>query len=557
MQPGVMENYWNQLYFVVFIILGAFFILKLFIGVIIDNFNRLKQQYEDGVGIFLTPGQRNWINTLKAASLKKPSRRLTRPTSKWRAALFDFIHTKYFEFFIMSVILLNMLTMMIQHHGQSDEVELALEYLNFLFTGIFTIEAAIRLTAMRLEYFKYGMNVFDFVIVVFSIAVIIMLEYDQEFFVSPGLFRVVRVFRLGRLLRFFEGAKGIRKLLFTIVKSAPALSNIGTLLFLITFIYAIMAMNLFGTLAHQGAINKVTNFETFGRSMCLLFRISTAAGWNGVLDAAMVQEPLCDPNLDTGSSISEGNCGNKLVAVLFFVSYIILIVLIIINMYIAVILENFNQAQSQDEAGITEDDLEAYYCVWEDYDPKATQFIKYSQLPDFIDALDGPLRVPKPNYWFLEQSDIAIKDRHRCHCLDVMTALIKRALGEDNCNESEDIKSVMKKVEDRYKTIFPQRAKELTKETTRDRLKIENSAARRIQRVFRRHILMDEINLITNSRQMSLRAREKNLSKIEQLVTVMWKTQKNNLAEEGESEEEQDVENEEKEEEEENKNNEA
>lgn len=80
MQPGVMENYWNQLYFVVFIILGAFFILNLFIGVIIDNFNRLKQQYEDGVGIFLTPGQRNWINTLKAASLKKPSRRLTRPT---------------------------------------------------------------------------------------------------------------------------------------------------------------------------------------------------------------------------------------------------------------------------------------------------------------------------------------------------------------------------------------------------------------------------------------------------------------------------------------------
>lgn len=70
----------------------------------------------------------------------------------------------------MSVILLNMLTMMIQHDGQSDEVTLALEYLNYLFTGIFTIEAVVRLTAMRLEYFKYGMNVFDFVIVVFSIA---------------------------------------------------------------------------------------------------------------------------------------------------------------------------------------------------------------------------------------------------------------------------------------------------------------------------------------------------------------------------------------------------
>lgn len=357
-----------------------------------------------------------------------------------------------------------------------------------------------------------------------------MSAYDQPFFISPGLFRVVRVFRLGRLLRFFDGAKGIRKLLFTIVKSAPALSNIGTLLFLIIFIYAIMAMNLFGQLAHQGAINEIVNFETFGSSMCLLFRISTAAGWNGVLDATMVQPPLCDPTKGSGG-ISKGNCGNKLVAVLFFVSYIVLIVLIIINMYIAVILENFNQAQSQDEAGITEDDLEAYYVCWENFDPKATQFIKYSQLPDFIDALDPPLKVPKPNYWFLEQTDIPIKDRHRCHCLDVMTALIKRALGEDNCNESEDVKKVLKKVEDRYRQIFPLRAKENTKETTRERLKIENSAARRIQRVFRRHILMDEINIMTKAKQMSLRAREKNLTRIEQLVTVMWKTQKLNLLE--------------------------
>ena len=60
--------------------------------------------------------------------------------------------------------------MMMQHHGQSKEFDLALEYLNYVFTGIFTLEAIIRLTAMRLEYFKSGMNVFDFVIVIFSIA---------------------------------------------------------------------------------------------------------------------------------------------------------------------------------------------------------------------------------------------------------------------------------------------------------------------------------------------------------------------------------------------------
>ena len=266
-------------------------------------------------------------------------------------------------------------------------------------------------------YYKNGLFYCSNYSPFFQILAIVMTAYNQDFIISPGLFRVVRVFRLGRLLRFFEGAKGIRKLLFTIVKSAPALSNIGTLLFLITFIYAIMGMNLFGTIAENGAITQTTNFKTFGSSMCVLFRISTAAGWNAVLEGAMVQPPDCDESI-------QGNCGNKLVAIIFFVTYIMVIVLIIINMYIAVILENFNQAQSQDEAGITEDDLEAYYVTWEEFDPKATQFIKYSQLSDFIDALDGPLKVPKPNYWFLEQTDISIKERYRCHCLDIMTSLI-------------------------------------------------------------------------------------------------------------------------------------
>lgn len=96
------------MYFVIFILLGAFFILNLFIGVIIDNFNRLKQQYEDGAdgaGLFLTPGQRNWINTLKAASLKKPSRRLTRPTVCYKLNII----TKKYHMYISPEIILKSL----------------------------------------------------------------------------------------------------------------------------------------------------------------------------------------------------------------------------------------------------------------------------------------------------------------------------------------------------------------------------------------------------------------------------------------------------------------
>ena len=105
---------------------------------------------------------------------------------------------------------------------------------------------------------------------------------------SPGLLRVVRVFRLGRLLRFFEGAKGVRRLLFTLVKSLPGLVNIAMLLGLIIFIYAIIGMSSFGYVKKSNGITDVVNFETFGNSMLLLFRVGTAAGWNTILDPLMV-----------------------------------------------------------------------------------------------------------------------------------------------------------------------------------------------------------------------------------------------------------------------------
>ena len=81
----------------------------------------------------------------------------------------------------MSCILCNMITMMIQHYRQSKEVDTALQYLNYLFTGIFTMEAIVRLIAMRLEYFKSMMNVFDFTIVIFSLVGMLPFSFSLAF----------------------------------------------------------------------------------------------------------------------------------------------------------------------------------------------------------------------------------------------------------------------------------------------------------------------------------------------------------------------------------------
>ncbi len=179
------------------------------------------------------------------------------------------------------------------------------------------------------------------------------------------------------LLRLIKAAKGIRKLLFALMVSLPALFNIGALLALITFIYAIIGMTLFGHVRHQGAINDQVNFETFGRSMQLLFRLVTSAGWNDVLEPLLVTPPDCDPDF---KGLPNGDCGHPFVAIVYFVSFIIINFMIVINMYIAIILENFNQAHQEEEIGIVEEDLEMFYTKWSKYDPHATQFISFNQV---------------------------------------------------------------------------------------------------------------------------------------------------------------------------------
>lgn len=92
--------------------------------------------------------------------------------------------------------------------------------------------------------------------------------------IPPGMLRIVRVFRVGRILRSLKAAQGLRKLLFALTISLPTLVNIGALLGLITFIYAILGMALFGKTPPKWSIDDVFNFKTFLNSNLMLLRLT-------------------------------------------------------------------------------------------------------------------------------------------------------------------------------------------------------------------------------------------------------------------------------------------
>ncbi|XP_052752153.1 sodium channel protein para isoform X13 [Galleria mellonella] len=421
-QPIRETNIYMYLYFVFFIIFGSFFTLNLFIGVIIDNFNEQKKKAGGSLEMFMTEDQKKYYNAMKKMGSKKPLKAIPRP--KWRpqAIVFEIVTDKKFDMIIMLFIGLNMLTMTLDHYQQSDTFSNVLDYLNMIFIVIFSSECLLKIFALRYHYFVEPWNLFDFVVVMFSILSLVLSDIIEKYFVSPTLLRVVRVAKVGRVLRLVKGAKGIRTLLFALAMSLPALFNICLLLFLVMFIFAIFGMSFFMHVKDKGGLDDVYNFKTFVQSMILLFQMSTSAGWDGVLDG-IINEEECDlPDNERGYP---GNCGSATIGITYLLSYLVISFLIVINMYIAVILENYSQATEDVQEGLTDDDYDMYYEIWQRFDPDGTQYIRYDQLSDFLDVLEPPLQIHKPNKYKIISMDIPICRNDLMFCVDILDALTK------------------------------------------------------------------------------------------------------------------------------------
>ncbi|KAM6399317.1 sodium channel protein type 4 subunit alpha [Rhynochetos jubatus] len=482
-QPVYESNLYMYIYFVIFIIFGAFFTLNLFIGVIIDNFNQQKKKF-GGKDIFMTEEQKKYYNAMKKLGSKKPQKPIPRPSNKFQGMVFDFVTKQVFDITIMILICLNMVTMMVETDDQSELKTSVLYKINLVFIVIFTGECVLKMFALRYYYFTIGWNIFDFVVVILSILGIVLSDIIEKYFVSPTLFRVIRLARIGRVLRLIRGAKGIRTLLFALMMSLPALFNIGLLLFLVMFIYSIFGMSNFAYVKKEAGIDDMFNFETFGNSIICLFQITTSAGWDGLLSPILNSGPPdCDPNMENPGSSVKGNCGNPSIGIFFFCSYIIISFLIVVNMYIAIILENFNVATEESSEPLCEDDFEMFYEIWEKFDPDATQFIAYSTLSDFVDTLQEPLKIPKPNKIKLITMDLPMVAGDKIHCLDILFALTKEVLGDSG--EMDALKATM---EEKFMAANPSKVSYEPITTTLKR-KHEEVCATKIQRAFRRYLL--------------------------------------------------------------------
>ena len=118
-----------------------------------------------------------------------------------------------------------------------------LEILNYIFTVIYTIEMIVKMIAFGKAYFKDGWCVFDFTIVLSAWIGIILL---RVFSIDVGsISTIIRSFRIARVLKLIKTAKNLQQIFQTFILAIPELANVGALLILFLFLFAVLGVSLF------------------------------------------------------------------------------------------------------------------------------------------------------------------------------------------------------------------------------------------------------------------------------------------------------------------------
>uniref|UniRef100_A0A674E704 Voltage-dependent L-type calcium channel subunit alpha n=1 Tax=Salmo trutta TaxID=8032 RepID=A0A674E704_SALTR len=385
---GPIYNYRVEIsiFFIIYIIIIAFFMMNIFVGFVIVTFQ--EQGEKEYKNCELDKNQRQCVEyALKA----RPLRRYI-PKNPYQYKFWYVVNSTGFEYVMFVLIILNTLCLAIQHYGQSHLFNYAMDILNMVFTGVFTVEMIFKLIAFKPRgYFGDAWNVFDALVVIGSVVDIILTQNTEDSArISITFFRLFRVMRLVKLL---SRGEGIRTLLWTFIKSFQALPYVALLIAMLFFIYAVIGMQVFGKIAlvDHTQINRNNNFQTFPQAVLMLFRCATGEAWQEIMLACLPGK-LCDSESDYNPG-EEKTCGSGF-AIIYFISFYMLCAFLIINLFVAVIMDNFDYL-TRDWSILGPHHLDEFKRIWSEYDPEAKGRIKHLDVVTLLRRIQPPLGFGK------------------------------------------------------------------------------------------------------------------------------------------------------------------
>ncbi|XP_049283407.1 voltage-dependent calcium channel type A subunit alpha-1 isoform X12 [Anopheles funestus] len=378
---GPIQNFRIEMsiFYIVYFIVFPFFFVNIFVALIIITFQEQGEaELQDGE---IDKNQKSCIDfTIGARPLERymPNKRNSFKYKVWRIVV-----STPFEYFIMMLIVFNTLLLMMKFHDAPTTLIDILSFMNLVFTFFFLLETIMKLIAYGCKnFFKDPWNIFDFITVIGSIIDALVLELGENSF-NVGF---LRLFRAARLIKLLRQGYTIRILLWTFVQSFKALPYVCLLIAMLFFIYAIIGMQVFGNieLDPESSITRHNNFRSFVQGLMLLFRCATGESWPNIMLACLKGRP-CDPRANKPNE----TCGSTL-AYAYFVSFIFFCSFLMLNLFVAVIMDNFDYL-TRDSSILGAHHLDEFVRIWAEYDPNATGKIHYTEMYDMLKNMDPPL----------------------------------------------------------------------------------------------------------------------------------------------------------------------
>ncbi|XP_043276713.1 voltage-dependent calcium channel type A subunit alpha-1 isoform X4 [Venturia canescens] len=443
-----------SIFYIVYFIVFPFFFVNIFVALIIITFQEQGEaELQDGE---IDKNQKSCIDfTLGARPLERymPNKRNSVKYKIWRIVV-----STPFEYFIMILIVLNTLLLMMKYHQQSEVYKKTLKYCNWCFTGMFSIECVLKIAAFGPKnFFKDPWNTFDFITVIGSIVDALVVEFGENF-INVGF---LRLFRAARLIKLLRQGYTIRILLWTFVQSFKALPYVCLLIAMLFFIYAIIGMQVFGNIAldPDTSIYEHNNFQSFIQALMLLFRCATGESWPNIM-LSCIKGRQCDARVRKEEP--EG-CGSNL-AYAYFVSFIFFCSFLMLNLFVAVIMDNFDYL-TRDSSILGAHHLDEFVRIWAEYDPNATGKIHFTEMYDMLKNMDPPLGFGNkcPNrlaYKKLIRMNMPVDEDGKVNFTTTLFALIRENLSI-KMRVAEEMDRADDELRETIRNIWPLQAKKM------------------------------------------------------------------------------------------------
>ena len=445
---------WMSFVGFIHILLGSFVLLNLLVSMIINNYQNIKAQIEDGHRPDLSEDQKEWAEIEKLIFELKPPTVAKDPDDPFKRFFFKQVTHWLFELFITVCILANFFCMLCKRHDDDCKTTAMWSWVNFGFNLIFLYEAVAKMIGLGLRsYWAEKWNRTDLAIVFLSSVTIAVDFASGQFFCSaneddttnsvPGL-GVLRAFRIARVFRLLKSAAPLQMMMNTLICSIPALGNIFSLICLFLVIFSVLHSTLFWNVNPEqelyGGIDDGEyggNYGSFGNSFFLLFRQTTGETWNSIMMYCSQSDLnlACYETLDEYKNII--GCGKLEFGVIFHILWQFVGTFLMMQLITAVIIEKFLCFVKDQRAIVSKSSLDAFVHTWKRFDPGCTLVMPTADVPKLIVELEPPLGIRSDHYsamkllMMIRDLKIPVREDEKGACkvryLDTFLALVRRA----------------------------------------------------------------------------------------------------------------------------------